>query len=518
MSVLLQRGGNVPLNPQIARIAVAIGWDAVSYGGTEIDLDTSAFMVGSDGRVPSDQHFIFFNTPMSQDGSVCHLGNNTTGLGTGDDEVIDVELRRVTANIQKIVFTVTIYEAEVRRQHFGMVRNAFIRLVNRATGQELVRYNLSEQFRSETAMIFGELYRYKGKWKFRATGQGFAGGLTAMATQFGVNIGGQAASPPPPPTPRSEQPTRLVSPPAQPRSQFEHPTRRHVSPSHSSSPPAPARGRSAQRSAGVTSNNQPETPVAERWEEPPRQSKHGLNYQLLYPGPFATLKVWLTQGQRMKAESDAMVAMSNTIDVEGKLDGGILGGLARRFLTGEKLFFQELIAQRGPGEVLLAHAIPGEIKMIEMDGSQDYILQKDGFFASSGSIDISTKMQNLARGLFSGEGFFVMKASGQGLLFISSYGAIHEIEVPAGEEISIDNGHLVAWPDGMQYSIEKASSGWISSFTSGEAIICRFRGPGRVLIQTRNPKGFGNWLLQFIPTGGHSRNNSTADNLLDIFS
>ncbi|MGB0387401.1 MAG: TIGR00266 family protein [Ardenticatenaceae bacterium] len=241
-----------------------------------------------------------------------------------------------------------------------------------------------------------------------------------------------------------------------------------------------------------------------------------MNYQLLYPGPFATLKVWLNQGESMKAESDAMVAMSNTIDVEGKLDGGILGGLARRFLTGEKLFFQELVARRGPGEILLAHAIPGDIKVIEMDGSQDYILQKDGFFASSGSLKISTKMQNLARGLFSGEGFFVMKASGQGILFVSSYGAIHEIDIPAGEEMIIDNGHLVAWPDGMEYKIEKATSGWISSFTSGEAIVCRFRGPGRVLIQTRNPQGFGSWLLQFLPVGGNrGGGGGGVGNLLD---
>lgn len=248
--------------------------------------------------------------------------------------------------------------------------------------------------------------------------------------------------------------------------------------------------------------------------------KRGLNYELLYPGPFATLKVWLNQGESMKAESDAMVAMSNTIEVEGKLDGGILGGLARKFLTGEKLFFQELVARRGPGEILLAHAIPGDIKVIEMDGSQDYILQKDGFFASSGSVNISTKMQNLARGLFSGEGFFIMKASGQGILFVSSYGAIHEIDIPPGEEMIIDNGHLVAWPDGMEYSIEKATSGWISSFTSGEAIVCRFRGPGRVLIQTRNPQGFGSWLSQFLPVGGNrsaSSGGGGVGNLLDNF-
>ncbi len=227
----------------------------------------------------------------------------------------------------------------------------------------------------------------------------------------------------------------------------------------------------------------------------------GLNYELLYPGAFTMLKVRLPQGERIKAESDAMVAMSSTVDVEGKMEGGIMGGIGRMF-TGESFFFQQLVANRGPGEVLLAHAIPGDIKAIEMDGSRAYILQKDGFFAGSNSLEVSTKMQNLSQGLFSGEGFFVIKVSGRGTLFVSSYGAIHPIDVPAGGEVIIDNSHLVAWPDGMRYKIEKASSGWISSFTSGEGLVCRFYGPGLVLIQTRNPKGFGSWIKQFIPTSG----------------
>jgi len=134
-----------------------------------------------------------------------------------------------------------------------------------------------------------------------------------------------------------------------------------------------------------------------------------------------------------------------------------------------------------------------------MDGSVPYILQKDGFFAGSEGLEITTKMQNLARGIFSGEGFFVIRVSGRGTLFVSSYGAIHPFDLSEGEEIVIDNGHLVAWPESMNYTIEKASSGWVSSFTSGEGLVCRFRGPGRVLIQTRNPKGFGSWIKQFLP-------------------
>ncbi len=231
-------------------------------------------------------------------------------------------------------------------------------------------------------------------------------------------------------------------------------------------------------------------------------STSDLDYELLYPGAFTMLKVRLRQGGSIKAESDAMISMSSTIDVEGKLEGGILGGLARKFLTGEKAFFQTLTAKRGAGETLLAHAIPGDIKAIKMDGSRGYILQKDGFFASSVSINIDTSLQkNIAKGFLSGEGFFLMKASGKGTLFVSSYGAIHPIDIPAGEEMIIDNGHLVAWPDGMRYNIEKASSGFISSLTSGEGFVCRFWGPGRVLIQTRNPSGFAGWIRQFLGTG-----------------
>lgn len=228
-------------------------------------------------------------------------------------------------------------------------------------------------------------------------------------------------------------------------------------------------------------------------------AKTNLDYELLYPGAFTMLKVRLPQGGRIKAEADAMVAMSATMDVEGKMEGGLLGGLGRMF-TGESFFFQQVVASRGPGEVLLAHPIPGDIKAIELDGSQNYVLQKDGFFAGSDELTVSTKMQNLTKGLFSGEGFFIIKISGAGTLFVSSYGAIHPIDVPAGAEVVIDNSHLVAWPEHMQYKIEKAASGWLSSFTSGEGLVCRFYGPGRVLIQTRNPVGFGGWLKQFIPT------------------
>jgi uncharacterized protein (TIGR00266 family) len=223
-----------------------------------------------------------------------------------------------------------------------------------------------------------------------------------------------------------------------------------------------------------------------------------MQHKILYPGSFATLHVELAKGESLKAESGAMIAMSNTIDVEGKLDGGFMKGLGR-MLAGEKFFFQNLVAKRGPGEVLLAHSIPGDIQAIEMDGSCNYILQKDGFFAGTNELEIDSTCQNLTKGLFSGEGFFVVRVKGVGTLFVSSYGAIHPLDIPAGQDMIIDNAHLVAWPEGMNYKLEKSSSGWLSSVSSGEGLVCRFRGPGRVLIQTRNPGGFGQWVSHFIP-------------------
>lgn len=224
-----------------------------------------------------------------------------------------------------------------------------------------------------------------------------------------------------------------------------------------------------------------------------------MKYEVLYGEAFPIVKINLQKGERIKAESDAMVSMSNTIDLDGKLEGGLFRGIGR-MLAGEKFFFQTLAANRGPGEVLLASSVPGGVVDVELDGSYGLCVQKDGFLAASDSISVDTQMQNLTRGLFSGEGFFILKINGKGTVFINSYGAIHPINLEAGEEVVIDNSHLVAWPDYMQYNIEKASSGWISSFTSGEALVCRFRGPGTVLIQTRNPRGFGAWIRQFIPT------------------
>lgn len=224
-----------------------------------------------------------------------------------------------------------------------------------------------------------------------------------------------------------------------------------------------------------------------------------MKYQILYQDAFPIVKINLQKGETIKAESDAMVAMSSTVDVEGKLEGGLFKGIGR-MLAGEKFFFQTLTANRGSGEVFIAPSIPGSIADVELDGSYKLCVQKDGFLGATAGIVVDTQMQNLIKGMFSGEGFFILKISGRGTLFVNSYGAIHPIELASGEEIIVDNSHLVAWPEYMDYKIEKASKGWVSSFTSGEGLVCRFKGPGTVLIQTRNPKGFGSWIKQFIPS------------------
>jgi tellurium resistance protein TerD len=191
MSVSLSKGGNVSLTkeaPGLTAVLVGLGWDARTTSGADFDLDASALILGTSGKILSDAHFVFFNNLTSPDGSVEHTGDNLTGEGEGDDEVIKVNLAAVPAEADRIVVTVSIYDAETRSQSFGQVRNAYIRVVNQADNAELTRYDLSEDASTETAMIFGELYRYQGEWKFRAVGQGYASGLRGIALDFGVNV------------------------------------------------------------------------------------------------------------------------------------------------------------------------------------------------------------------------------------------------------------------------------------------------------------------------------------------
>ncbi|MCG6493472.1 TerD family protein [Kitasatospora sp. A2-31] len=190
MSVTLAKGGNVSLTkaaPNLMQVQIGLGWDARSTTGAPFDLDASALLC-SGGRVLGDEYFVFYNNLKSPEGSVEHQGDNLTGDGEGDDEVVLVNLDLVPPQVDKVVFPVSIYDAESRLQNFGQVRNAYIRVVNSLDGQEIARYDLTEDASSETAMIFGELYRYAGEWKFRAVGQGYASGLRGIALDFGVNV------------------------------------------------------------------------------------------------------------------------------------------------------------------------------------------------------------------------------------------------------------------------------------------------------------------------------------------
>ena len=191
MSVSLTKGGNVSLTkqaPGMTEVLVGLGWDARTTTGDDFDLDASAIMLTAEGKALSDKHFIFFNNTASPEGSVQHTGDNLTGEGEGDDEAINVDLRAVPPEVTKIVFPVTIYDGETRHQGFGQVRNAFIRIVDRTGGTEVARYDLTEDASTETAMLFGELYRNGDEWKFRAVGQGYSAGLAGIARDFGVNV------------------------------------------------------------------------------------------------------------------------------------------------------------------------------------------------------------------------------------------------------------------------------------------------------------------------------------------
>ncbi|MBR3746977.1 MAG: TerD family protein [Selenomonadaceae bacterium] len=192
MAVSLKKGQKVDLtktNPGLKEVLIGLGWDTNKYdGGSAFDLDAAAFQLNGEGKANADSDFIFYGNLKHASGAVEHLGDNLTGEGEGDDEEIVVDLSKVPENVAKIDFTVTIYEAEERKQNFGQVENAFIRVVNKATNEELIRYDLGEDFSIETAVVIGELYRNKGEWKFNAIGSGFEGGLAALCKNFGINV------------------------------------------------------------------------------------------------------------------------------------------------------------------------------------------------------------------------------------------------------------------------------------------------------------------------------------------
>lgn len=191
MGVSLSKGGNISLSkeaPGLSTVRVGLGWDTRVTDGGAFDLDASAFVLNAEGKVRSDADFIFYNNKNGAGGAVVHQGDNTTGEGDGDDEVVIVKLTTLPADVSKVSFGVTIHEADSRKQNFGMVTNAFIRVVNDAGGTEIARFDLSEDASTNTAMIFGELYRHGDEWKFKAIGQGFDGGLGPLARSMGVNV------------------------------------------------------------------------------------------------------------------------------------------------------------------------------------------------------------------------------------------------------------------------------------------------------------------------------------------
>ncbi len=190
MPISLQKGQKVDLtkgNPSLRHVLVGLGWDVNKYdGGFDFDLDASAFLLGANGQTPDTDAFVFYGNLKHPSGAVEHMGDNLTGEGDGDDEQVVVDLAAIPQNIEKVAFTVTIYEAEKRRQNFGQVANAYIRIVDSDTNQELIRYDLGEDFSIETAIVVGEIYRYNGEWKFNAVGSGFQGGLAALCANYGI--------------------------------------------------------------------------------------------------------------------------------------------------------------------------------------------------------------------------------------------------------------------------------------------------------------------------------------------
>lgn len=441
MAAELQPGGNIRL-PPATPILIDIHWQPERPGGQEVEA--CGFLLRDSGRVGGDADFIFYNNPRSPCGGV-QLTATTGG---------QCRLRIAPDALPGAVTKVAICLSLLGSTAFAQVSALDIRLRD-AGGVELVQFRPKTQGMREAALILGEVYRYKDQWKFRAIAQGFAGGLGPLAEHFGVEIAAEEEATPPPAPSQGSGPAPWLA-------------------------KAPATG-------ALPTGSETQHSVA-----------GNLSYEILYRGAYALARVDLPRGRQLKAEGDAMVAMSPTIAVEGQMTGGLLGGLGR-MISGESLFLQTLSAGRGPGSVYLAPAAPGDIAALEIHPPEGLIVQRGGFLACSEGVDVGTQIQNVAQGLFSGEGFFILRASGKGLLLVESLGAIHRIDLAAGEEKIIDNGHLVAWSQSLHYNLELGNPGLVAAFTSGENIVCRFHGPGTILVQSRQPKQYGRWAAQFLP-------------------
>lgn len=227
-----------------------------------------------------------------------------------------------------------------------------------------------------------------------------------------------------------------------------------------------------------------------------------MRYDVVHPGSNALVSVHLEPHEHIQAQAGAMVSRSEKIQVVGTFYGGMWRALKRSVLGGESLFFQQLKAENGPGEVMIAPAVPGDIKILPLSGGQDYFIKNGSLLACFDNVVIDTRMQKISRGLFSGAGLFVIHATGEGSIAVSAFGALIEISVPPQEKFVVDNGHLVAWYGDMEYRIVRGGKTWVSSVTSGEGLACEFTGPGKIWLQSRNPEAFGNWIKTFVPVRG----------------
>ena len=227
-----------------------------------------------------------------------------------------------------------------------------------------------------------------------------------------------------------------------------------------------------------------------------------MKCEIMGDSAFPLLRVTFGQGESIKAESGAMVAKSINVTVSGKMDGGLLKALGRKLLSSESFFMQQLESEGGPGWALLAAATPGEIATIDVNQGESLSVQKGAYLAATEGIVIGTKMQGLFKGMLSNQGFFIVKIGGQGTVFLSTYGSLYPMVLREGEQVHIDNGHVVAWDSHMPYEIVKGGKSLMSSMTSGEGLGCRFTGPGKILIQTRSPQSLVSWLFPFWPATG----------------
>lgn len=226
-----------------------------------------------------------------------------------------------------------------------------------------------------------------------------------------------------------------------------------------------------------------------------------VTFEIVAAGDAPVVRARIPAGGSLFADSGAMMTMSPNLKVESSLRGGVMGALSRSLLRGETFFYLTISAAQSAGEALLAPSTVGGIEMLQLGGTE-YFLQKGSFLAAQHSVQLTTKTQNLTKGLFSGEGFFVTRVSGSGTLVLNTFGALMPFDLAPGQEIVVDNFHVVAWESTTKYTITKAAAGWISSFTSGEGFVCRFTGPGRIYVQTRNPAAFAGWLSRYMPAKG----------------